>query len=73
MGRIVKSIFGGAEPTPTPVAEAPTPDVKPVEDVEEAARKAKKSRAALFETKGGVAGEELEAGGVTKRNTLLGN
>ncbi len=41
--------------------------------VEEASRKAKKSRTALFETAGGVAGEELEVGGVTQRNSLLGN
>ena len=51
----------------------PKASVAPVSDVKEASRKAKKTRTALFETEGGVAGEELQAGGVTQRNSLLGN
>ena len=41
--------------------------------VQQAARKAKKSRTALFETEGGVSGQELQPDQVTQRNTLLGN
>lgn len=64
MGKIVKAIFGGG---------APKASQAPVQELEGASRKAKKSRAALFETSGGIAGQELNAGGVQSRNTLLGN
>lgn len=65
MGKLVKSIFGGVDtPKASPV---------PVQDAEAAQRKAKKSRTALFETEGGVAGEELDPEGVKGRSTLLGN
>jgi len=54
-------------------AKAPKVSGKAAEGVEASARKTKKARTALYETEGGQAGQELEAGGVTKRNTLLGN
>ena len=41
--------------------------------VTEEERKAKKARSALYATEGGVQGQELAAGEVNKRNTLLGN
>ena len=43
------------------------------DSVKQASRKAKKSRTALFETEGGVSGQELQPDQVTQRNTLLGN
>lgn len=36
-------------------------------------KKQKKSRPALFETAGGITGEELMSGQVGRRSTLLGN
>lgn len=65
MGKVVKAILGGGE--------KPRASRQPVENAEEAQRKANKSRAALFETEGGVAGQELDPEGVQKRKTLLGN
>lgn len=41
--------------------------------VTEEEKKAKKVRSALYATEGGVQGQELAAGEVSKRNTLLGN
>lgn len=71
MGKLVKflspvaGLLGGSKsPKASTTASA---------DTEEASRKAKKSRTALLETEGGVAGQELEAGAVTQRNSLLGN
>ncbi len=37
------------------------------------AETAKKSRAALYATEGGAAGEELSEGSTSRRKTLLGN
>ena len=65
MGKLVKGLLGGGD--------VPKVSTAPREDTEKAARKAKKSRTALFETEGGVAGQELSPEGVTQRNTLLGN
>jgi hypothetical protein len=65
MGKVVKAILGGGD--------KPKASRAPVESAEAAARKAKRSRSALFETEGGVAGEELNPSGVERRNTLLGN
>ena len=66
MGKIISSLLGGAQ-------KAPKVSTAPVASTEDAARKAKKSRAALFETEGGVAGQELDPGAVSQRSTLLGN
>jgi len=41
--------------------------------LEEEAKKSKAARSALIATAGGMEGEEVMAGGVKKRNTLLGN
>jgi len=65
MGSLIKGLLGGGS--------APKVSQKPAADTEAASRKAKRSRTALFETEGGVAGQELSPGGVTQRNTLLGN
>lgn len=45
----------------------------PVEETEAASRRANKGRAALYETGGGVSGEELSGEQVKRRSTLLGN
>lgn len=65
MGKVVKAILGGGD--------KPKASTQPVENAEEAKRKANKSRSALFETEGGVAGQELDPEGVAQRKTLLGN
>lgn len=43
------------------------------EPIVEEAKKSKAARSALIATEGGIQGEEVMAGGVKKRNTLLGN
>lgn len=48
-------------------------ETKPLELVAEEAKKSKAARSALIATEGGMEGEEVMAGGVKKRNTLLGN
>jgi len=54
--------------------KAPKVGGSAVADTQAAARKAKRSRSALFETAGGVKGEEVLGGGVQSRSsTLLGN
>lgn len=53
--------------------ESPQADTAAGADLEEAKKQAKKSRVALLETEGGIAGEELKVGEVRKRPTLLGN
>jgi hypothetical protein len=44
-----------------------------VTDVQDEGRKAKKSRSALFETAGGVMGQEIMTGGTSARDSLFGN
>ena len=44
-----------------------------VDDVESSKEKNRKKRASLFETAGGVAGQELNPDQVQRRQTLLGN
>lgn len=56
---------GGAKPKKA--------DTAPIEDVNEASRKAAASRSRLLETDGGASGEELNPDEVQKRKTLLGN
>jgi len=70
MGKLFSAIFGGA-----PKAKAPEP-VKTKESVkgaEEDKGATKRRRANLFETEGGVAGQELSPEQVQKRPTLFGN
>lgn len=55
------------------MGSVPEPSQVPVQDLEEEKRKAKKSRAALFETEGGAVGEDLDPEAVKKRKNLLGN
>lgn len=65
MGKVVGSILGGGGKTQVVR--------QPVEETAEAKRRASASRSALFETQGGVEGEELSPDDVDKRRTLLGN
>ena len=58
-------IFGGGS--------APQVDTTAPEELESGKKKIKKSRVALLETEGGIAGQELQVGEVKKRDTLLGN
>lgn len=67
------SLFGGLISALIGGGEKPRASTRAVQETEAAARKSKTSRSALFSTEGGVAGEELDATGVAKRNTLLGN
>lgn len=62
MGDFLSSMFGGGSKV------ASTADT-----VTEEERKAKKARSALYATESGVTGQELTAGNVSKRDTLLGN
>jgi len=57
---------------------APKPDVPafnpaPAQDLGDETKKAKKQRAALLSTEGGMAGQELQTGQVSARGTLFGN
>ena len=75
MGKVIKSILGGS-PKPQPVytpPPPPEPEKSSVEDLEGDKRKNAASRAALAETAGGAAGEELLAGEAKRRQTLFGN
>lgn len=64
LGGLFDVILGGDESKVSSASAA---------DTEEASRKAKQGRAALYETEGGVAGSELNPDQVKRRNTLLGN
>ena len=59
------NLFGGSK-------SSPSVDYSPVETVEEK-KKAKTNRSALLATPGGIQGEEIMAGGTSKRSTLFGN
>lgn len=61
-------VFGGD--SPKVVYETRPLETRPLE---EEAKKSKAARSALIATEGGMEGEEVMAGGVKKRNTLLGN
>jgi hypothetical protein len=65
MGGVVKAITGGGG--------SPKVSAAPAAATAEEQRKAKTSRAALYETGGGVTGAELNPDQVKRRNTLLGN
>lgn len=61
---VIKSLFGGGTPKTSTEATTVT---------KEDQRKASSSRAALYETAGGVTGAELTTDQVKKRETLFGN
>ena len=61
---VIKQLFGGGTQKTSGTATKTT---------EEDQRKASSSRAALYETAGGVAGAELTTDQVKKRETLFGN
>lgn len=61
MGSLFKTLFGGA----------PKADTSAIDDTNADKDKAKKSRAALFRTEGGAAGEEVTS--TKQRNNLFGN
>lgn len=65
LGSIFKTLFGGGETPKTSAA--------PVQETEEEKRKAKKSRVPLYETEGGVVGQELTPDQVQKRDNIFGN
>lgn len=55
-------------------AKPPKADVAPAQaTIAEEDTKAKRARAAQFETPGGVLGEELDSSQVSRRPTLFGN
>ena len=51
---------------------AKQPSYQPVA-IEDEEKKVKKIRTAMFETKGGILGEELKSEEVKQRNTIFGN
>ena len=65
LGGLIGTLLGGGD--------EPKASTSAADSIEADSRKATKSRAALFETEGGAAGEELDSTGVKKRSTLLGN
>ena len=65
MGKVIKSIFGGGA---KPKASSDAADGLAAD-----ASNSAKKRAALFETQGGITGQEIDPNNVQKRNTLLGN
>lgn len=58
-------LFGGGK--------SPEVQTSAVQDIEEEQKKAKKGRSALFATEGGILGQEVQAGQITKRDTIFGN
>ncbi len=84
MGKIAKGLLGGILPTMmggkapkvadiAPLAAPKPVDTAPAEDITDESKKAKQARAALYATSGGIQGEEILSGGVSKRQSLLGN
>jgi len=66
MGKLIQSIFGGGK--------KPKVGTAAQEGLEASKKKAKKSRATVLATKGGIAGEELTPEQVqTGKETLFGN
>jgi len=63
MSKVIKKLFGDSDDV----------SKSSVDETAAAERRANKGRAALYETEGGVTGQELGGEQVKKRNTLLGN
>lgn len=74
-GKILGTFLGKApKVAPIKPLEPVKPvDVAPVAAIVDESAKAKKLRSALYATAGGAAGQEIMSGGVSQRNTLLGN
>ena len=53
--------------------KTPTVQTTAPQELADEKQKVKKSRIALLETEGGIAGQELQPGQVQQRDTLLGN
>ena len=65
--------LGGVSAVKSLTKKSPKVSSSSAQATEEEQRKAKTSRAALYETSGGVTGAELDPNQVKRRNTLLGN
>lgn len=75
MGKLISGLLGGAPKVAPikPLAPVKPVEAAPVEDITDESAKAKKLRTALYATEGGAQGQEILSGGVSRRNTLLGN
>lgn len=65
MGKVLSTLLGGNK--------SPTVSTQAIDDTEEKKKKAKKSKAQVIATQGGVSGEELTPGAVGGTDTLFGN
>lgn len=65
LGNILGGLLG--------IAEAPKASTAPVVETEEVKKKARTARSALLETEGGIMGQELQPGQVSRRDTLFNN
>ena len=63
MSKVIKAIFGDDDEV----------SKKSATETAAAQRRANQGRAALYETEGGISGQELQPGQVKNRSTLLGN
>lgn len=70
MGIDFGSLFGGSAPKADTALEI---DTGIEEGLDSEKEKAKRVRASLYETEGGMLGQELQPGQVQRRPTLLGN
>ena len=66
MGKIISAILGGGKKAPTVSAAAEDTTL-------EAKKKAKRSRATVLKTEGGIRGEELQPGSVGGLTNIFGN
>lgn len=77
MGGIAESIsglFGVSKSSPTVDTSAAMREIASAEtDTDERKKTLAAARAKIFGTSGGVLGEELQSGSVSKRSTLFGN
>lgn len=71
--KIAKGLLSVVGIGSTPKAEGAQVSTAPIKEIQDESASAKKARVALFQTPGGVAGEELNPDQVKKRTTLLGN
>lgn len=68
MGKIL-----GAVGTIIGLGKSPKASAAPIQDIKDDQTKTKSGRAALYETSGGITGQELNPDQVKKRDTLFGN
>ena len=57
----------------TKAPKAPKVSGAAVKEIDTEAKKSRRRRASLFETEGGVGGQELQPSQVAQRQTILGN